>query len=230
MYTQPELLNLIGSFGEKITAQTLRNYIKAGVCEGAYNEPTGISTRGLPALYYRRTAFQAVIAKRLRLLDGKKYYMKELAFSYSIADKIMTDSSINIVAPESFLKLVYDYFGKDAVELIRADRNTSMQADVLVKIDDKVVRRATDLKNLLGEWLLLMAGLVYYDLYDCSKGAIPPISSARKVFVEADEHYSIERIDSMIYFAKEDKLNEDYVTIRPKKNTIKYKSVEWYYK
>ena len=229
MYTQPELLRLMESFGDKMTAQTLRNYIKAGVCEGAYKAPTGISNRGVPALYYRRTAFQAIIAKRLRLLDGKKNYMKEIAFSYNLADKIITDSSVNVVDPNSFLKLVCDYFN-DSVILMKADRDNHTPERVLVRIDTKVFRRAEDLKNLLGKWLLLMAGLAYFSLTVDDEVATPSISPAKKVFVEADKAYSIERVDTSIKFKEVDKFDDNYVIIRPKTNTIKYKGSEWYYK
>ena len=75
MYTQVELLDLIASFHVSITGQTLRNYIKAKVCEGAYQSVNGISNRGMVALYFRRTAFQAIIAKNLRLCNGRKRTM-----------------------------------------------------------------------------------------------------------------------------------------------------------
>ena len=60
--------------------------------------------------------------------------------------------------------------------------------------------------------------------------ATPSISPAKKVFVEADKAYSIERVDTSIKFKEVDKFDDNYVIIRPKTNTIKYKGSEWYYK
>ncbi len=237
MYTQVELLDLIASFHVSITGQTLRNYIKAKVCEGAYQSVNGISNRGMVALYFRRTAFQAIIAKNLRLCNGRKRTMKELSFAYFVADRIITDDSLDMLDNEAFRDIAEKVVAHEFNGAIEVDRTSGgdMLASSYVTLDNKVTRRLSDLKSLTGEWLLLMAGLQYYDLYGRSNGSSTTVESANKTIVVAQNPYSISLIYNpekkfhKVIFEKAN-LDDGFVKFTPKDRTIWYRGNGWIYK
>ena len=239
MYTQIELLDLIASFNESITGQTLRNYIKARVCEGAYQAINGISNRGIVALYFRRTAFQAIIAKNLRLSNGRKRTMKEISFAYLLADRIITDDSVDMIDDKAFRDVAEKIVVHDFNGVIEVDKTSDgdMLASSYVTLDSdkKVTRRLSDLKSLTGEWLLLMAGLQFYDLHGRSNGSISPVEAAKKTIVVAQNPYSISliynparKITEVVF--EKTKLDDDFVKFTPKDRTIWYKGKGWIYK
>lgn len=239
MYTQLELRDLIASFNESITGQTLRNYIKAKVCEGAYQSINGISSRGMVALYYRRTAFQAIIAKNLRLCNGQKRTMKELSFAYLVADRIITDDSVDMIDDEAFRDIADRVVTENFNGVIEVDRTSdgNMLASSYVTLDkdNKVTRRLSDLKSLTGEWLLLMAGLQYYDLYGKNHGSNTPVKSAEKAIVAAKNPYSISMVHNpmrkspSVVFEKAEP-DDKFVKFTPEDRTIWYKGNGWIYK
>lgn len=241
MYSQTELLDLIESFGESLTPQSLRNYIKKGVCEGAADSKTGISDRGKTALYYRRTAFQAIIAKRLRLKTGIRYSMDEIALAYAFADKVMTDININLCDDESFLRVVVELVtAKNFAGSVKNDRTGTGDAiknTLIYDCNGKLICRASDFKSLLGKWLLLMAGLQYYDLYGKCNGAELPVKTANTACILAKTNYTITAT------ASDDGLNPvgevifqlglpeiDCVQFLAEDCVIQYRGTSWFYK
>ena len=72
MIPQDELLTTSKQLGLPLTAQTIRNYIKSGLCQGALNTDTGIQTRGILPSYPKATLAEALTAKSMLQVSGRK--------------------------------------------------------------------------------------------------------------------------------------------------------------
>lgn len=235
MYTQAEVLNEIKKFGEKLTSQTLRNYIKDKVCEGAYgaDDSNGISRQGVPALYYRRTILEATVAKKLRLFKKKRYYMNEIAFAYNTALEIMNNPDFDMLSDKVFLEKVFAFFGASQV-FLPAEENRISYNDVFVKVDEKINRKLYDLKKIVGIWLLILGALAKFDLYGNSHGMEKPDEFLSEVFVEATRPYFVKMrtVDNDVvisFISADDVSDNDVVIIKPQNKEIYYHSTAWLY-
>lgn len=72
MLSQTALIEISNSLGCSITPQTLRNYIKTGLCHGALNTPNGIEARGILPSYPDETLPEAMAAKAMLEVSGRK--------------------------------------------------------------------------------------------------------------------------------------------------------------
>lgn len=72
MISQYELIENSKRLGCPLTTQTLRNYIKAGLCQGSKNTPNGIEARGVLPIYPITTLPEALTAKTMMQVSGRK--------------------------------------------------------------------------------------------------------------------------------------------------------------
>lgn len=90
MITQDELIKASTEFGLPLTTQTLRNYIKSGLCHGAVNTESGIQTRGILPVYPPITLAEALTAKALLEVSGRKLDRIQVVFAKFYANEILS--------------------------------------------------------------------------------------------------------------------------------------------
>lgn len=126
MLPKSELLKLTKCLGESISDNTLRNYIKANLVDGAIGSKTGISVRGKTTYYPISTAFHAVIAKAMMKRERRRLDQVEVVFARACAMKILKDANfypdreqLSLLAKSFFGDAKYhdNGYGKGIVEI-----------------------------------------------------------------------------------------------------------------
>lgn len=90
MLNQYDVLNYCKELGFSLTTQTLRNYIKTGLCTGAVNTTNGIEARGILPIYPDRTLPEVLAAKVMLEVSGRKLDRIVVILAKNLASYILT--------------------------------------------------------------------------------------------------------------------------------------------
>lgn len=116
MIPQDELITTSKQLGLPLTAQTIRNYIKSGLCHGALNTETGIQTRGILPSYPNTTLAEALTAKSMLQVSGRKLDRVEVILAKALGSYILyngfdiqNDVNVNVLQDIADKQKAYGY-------------------------------------------------------------------------------------------------------------------------
>lgn len=144
--TQIELIQKAKEFGVNITGQTLRNYIRKGLCDGAFGCSKGNSDRGKTAYYKTFILYQAMTAKIMRTKLGKHYH-SEILFSKIIFDR----KNNNKITNDMCISIAKELWGSES--LIYDDDDN----DLIINIGNNTYKRTSD---------LIKSAMLYSSIYN----------------------------------------------------------------
>ena len=143
MITQKEVIEITRRLGFPITGQTLRNYIRSGLVQGAYNVPSGIPGKGISTIYPIETAIEAIVAKDMLTKNNRKLNSKQVALARQIC---IVNNQINLLTKETLI----DYIKKCGGKIIDDSLINSKFATLEI---NGIIISINLLLNLTNEWI-----------------------------------------------------------------------------
>ena len=146
MITQKEIIEITRRLGFPITGQTLRNYIRSGLVQGAYNVPGGIPGKGISTIYPIETAIEATVAKDMLTKNNRKLNSKQVALARQIS---IINNGINPLTREFLI----NYIKKSGGKII--DNSSINSKFTTLEINNTIIS-VNLLLNLTNEWTTKM--------------------------------------------------------------------------
>lgn len=150
MITQKETIMITEALGFPITGQTLRNYIRSGLVQGAHNVPGGIPGKGISTIYPMETAIESVVAKDMLTKKARKLTSAQVSLARRLGIACITNEYFSPLDNEMLINFVKDAGG----EVIG---NSYGSIDYTSVIIDNVTFSLGHLLSLTAEWIVKIA-------------------------------------------------------------------------
>lgn len=150
MITQKETIMITEALGFPITGQTLRNYIRSGLVQGAHNVPGGIPGKGISTIYPMETAIESVVAKDMLTKKARKLTSAQVSLARRLGIACITNEYFSPLDNKMLINFVKDAGG----EVIG---NSYGSIDYTSVVIDNVTFSLGQLLSLTAEWIVKIA-------------------------------------------------------------------------
>lgn len=188
MLSQKDTIMLTEALGFPITGQTLRNYIRSGLVQGAHNVPGGIPGKGISTIYPIETAIESVVAKDMLTKKARKLTSTHVSLARRFGIACLTNESFSPFNNDMLMNFIKDVDG----EIIG---NSYGSIDYTSIVVDNTTITLWQLLSLAAEWVIKMASAVrairYLNQAALYAGEKYPIINCEKVEICGKSNYFV---------------------------------------